>query len=204
MNRFVRLTVIASALALPLGGCSSLPGLNTDPTDWFNVDFFNNKKPLPGERKPVFPDGVPGVTHGVPPDMVKGYQPPPETGLAQGQNPEEGGSPQPTSLRGSEETPQAEQAAANEEPAPPPKPKAKAKPKTKPKAKKVAAKPAPVMEDPQPSEPPPAAVTVERSQPQWPEPPPPRQQPAASQWPAAPSTQNATPGVQWPEPPAPR
>ena len=42
--------------ALPLGGC-----VNFDPADWFAGDWFNTKKPLPGERKPLFPDGVPGV-----------------------------------------------------------------------------------------------------------------------------------------------
>ena len=37
-------------------------------------DWFNNKKPLPGERKELFPGGVPGVSKGVPPDLVKGNQ----------------------------------------------------------------------------------------------------------------------------------
>ena len=31
-----------------------------------------------GRAPPVFPQGVPGVPQGVPPDLVKGYQPPPE------------------------------------------------------------------------------------------------------------------------------
>ena len=34
--------------------------------------WFNQKKPLPGERKAVFPEGVPGVPQGVPPEMVQG------------------------------------------------------------------------------------------------------------------------------------
>ena len=49
-------------------GCESF-----DPSEWFNT-----KKPLPGDRKAVFPEGVPGVPQGVPPDLVQGYQPPPE------------------------------------------------------------------------------------------------------------------------------
>ena len=53
---------------LALGGCE-----NFDPENWFNT-----KKPLPGERKPVFPDGVPGVPQGVPAELARGYQPPPE------------------------------------------------------------------------------------------------------------------------------
>ena len=39
-----------------------------------NFELFDTKKKLPGERKPVFPDGVPGVTSGVPPEMMKGYR----------------------------------------------------------------------------------------------------------------------------------
>jgi hypothetical protein len=35
-----------------------------------------NKKPLTGERKPLFPEGVPGVATGLPPDLMKGYREP--------------------------------------------------------------------------------------------------------------------------------
>lgn len=192
MNRFTRSIFVASAVALPLAGCSSMPDFSGDPTDWFNVDFLNNKKPLPGVRKPVFPDGVPGVTHGVPPDLVKGNQPPPDSGLA---------------LQNPAAAPPVEQAAVAEEPAPPPKPKARAKPKPKPK---VAAKPATVEPE---AERAPTAVTVRRSNPQpnpqpnsqWPEAPAPQQQPAAVQWPEPPGAQGSAPSaVQWPDPPAPR
>ena len=64
------IVLIASLLAsgLALGGCG-----NIDPTEWFNT-----KKPLPGDRKAVFPEGVPGVPEGVPPDLVQGYKPPVE------------------------------------------------------------------------------------------------------------------------------
>src|SRR6202165_5085181 len=57
----------ALALALLLSGCEYLENL------------MDNKKPLPGERKAVFPEGVPGVPQGVPPELVKGYQAAPET-----------------------------------------------------------------------------------------------------------------------------
>jgi hypothetical protein len=72
--RIVPLTV-AFALALALAGCDSF-----DPLDKFqDWDILGqNKTPLKGERKEVFPSGVPGVPQGVPPDMMKGYQPPPE------------------------------------------------------------------------------------------------------------------------------
>jgi hypothetical protein len=61
------IVLIASLLAagLLLGGCSSM-----DPTEWFST-----KKPLPGDRKDIFPGGVPGVPQGVPPELVEGYQP---------------------------------------------------------------------------------------------------------------------------------
>jgi hypothetical protein len=65
-------------LAFALAGCDSINGF--DPLDKLSdLDIMGtSKKPLPGARQPVFPEGVPGVPQGVPPDMVKGYQPPPE------------------------------------------------------------------------------------------------------------------------------
>jgi hypothetical protein len=66
--RHHRLVLITSLLAFALAGCSSM-----DPTEWFNT-----KKPLPGERKDMFPQGVPGVPQGVPPELVEGYTPPVE------------------------------------------------------------------------------------------------------------------------------
>ncbi len=60
---------------LLLSACSGTSG-NFDPTDWISGDFFDTKTKLPGERKPVFPTGVPGVPEGVPPEMVKGNQQP--------------------------------------------------------------------------------------------------------------------------------
>jgi outer membrane biosynthesis protein TonB len=74
MRRVNRVTLAAAlfALGLSLTGCESF-----DPdkfTDWLGTA----KKPLPGERKPVFPEGVPGVQQGVPPELIKGNQPPPD------------------------------------------------------------------------------------------------------------------------------
>jgi hypothetical protein len=68
-------TVIFAALAFALAGCDSF-----DPLDKFqDWDIMGSSKPpIRGERRDVFPQGVPGVPQGVPPDMVKGYQPPPE------------------------------------------------------------------------------------------------------------------------------
>ena len=41
-----------------------------DPSDL--LDFLDTKKKLPGERKPVFPEGVPGLEQGVPKELYKG------------------------------------------------------------------------------------------------------------------------------------
>jgi hypothetical protein len=69
---------IGSALALlaVLAGCTK--GGQFDPTELLNNDAFDSKKKLKGDRELVFPNGVPGTTTGVPPDLVKGYQPPPD------------------------------------------------------------------------------------------------------------------------------
>jgi hypothetical protein len=68
--------VSAGVLLLVIGACT--PGGQFDPTTLLQNDMFDSKKKLNGQREPVFPNGVPGTTTGVPPDLVKGYQPPPD------------------------------------------------------------------------------------------------------------------------------
>jgi hypothetical protein len=103
------LTAAALAASFALVGCET-----ADVVDKLTdlIPFGDNKKPLPGERREVFPQGVPGVPQGVPPDMVKGNQPPPDA------------------------TPPPQQAAVTPPPAEKPKPKKKlqAKPKAPPPA----------------------------------------------------------------------
>src|SRR3954462_8831833 len=78
-QRLIAATVLV-ALSGALGGCSG--GLsNFDPTDL--LDFLDTKKKLPGERKPVFPDGVPGLEQGVPKELYKGAAQPLEDQNAQ-------------------------------------------------------------------------------------------------------------------------
>ena len=69
MRRSQRLIAATVLLALTgvLAGCSSASGW--DPTDL--LDFLDTKKKLPGDRKPVFPEGVPGLEQGVPKELYK-------------------------------------------------------------------------------------------------------------------------------------
>ena len=69
-------TASALAVVLAIAGCTQ--GGQFDPTEVLAADPFGTKKKRPGEREPLFPSGVPGAESGVPHDLVKGYQPPPE------------------------------------------------------------------------------------------------------------------------------
>jgi hypothetical protein len=154
MSRIARITITATALSLGLllAGCDSF-----DPTAIFDAEIFNTKKKLPGERKPVFPEGTPGVSKGVPPELVKGYQPPPE-------EPPQAAVPEPK---------------AEAKPKPKPKPKVAAKPPAPPAQPQ--AQPNPPAQQPQatagggwPSPPPPPGGVAQPSGgPAWPDPPPP-------------------------------
>src|ERR1039458_1047633 len=66
-QRLIAATVLI-ALSSALAGCSSV--YNWDPSDM--LDWLDTKKKLPGERKQVFPDGVPGLEQGVPKELYKG------------------------------------------------------------------------------------------------------------------------------------
>ena len=74
MRRSQRLIAAAFVVSLSsvLAGCSeSLDKFSSwDPTDY--LDFLDTKKKIPGERKPVFPNGVPGLEPGVPKELYKG------------------------------------------------------------------------------------------------------------------------------------
>jgi hypothetical protein len=93
MRRANRVFLIALLpLALALGGCetssfwdsaNSASDRVQDMLSDFNP-FGTSKKPLPGERRAVFPEGVPGVHQGVPPELLRGNQ---QAGDAQAQPP---------------------------------------------------------------------------------------------------------------------
>lgn len=77
MRRTQRIVLLITlALAVPaLSGCA-----NFDP-DSLDVFGLNDKKKLPGDRRAVFPEGVPGVSQGIPPEYLKGNQPLPENAV---------------------------------------------------------------------------------------------------------------------------
>jgi len=166
---------VGSALAviLVLAGCTK--GGQFDPTEMFSADMFDTKKKLQGQREPVFPNGVPGTTSGVPQDLVKGYQAPDQAadnGVLPG-------------------AAAAESAPAKTEPKPKPKPKPKvAAAPTQPQASVWNQKPAPQRTQISvgPNATPPAQAGG-GSQSVWPAPPPTAQtaQPAQSVWPDPPA-----------------
>src|SRR5213080_9331 len=74
-KNLIALAVVA-ALSGALAGCGGGGIANCDPSDM--LDFLDTKKKLPGDRTPVFPEGVPGLEQGVPKDMYKGAQQQPD------------------------------------------------------------------------------------------------------------------------------
>ena len=104
MRRIQRIVLTAVFIAaLPvLAGCADF---DMDKLDVFGL---NEKKKLPGERKALFPEGVPGVTQGIPPEYLKENQQPPVT---------------------ADQAPAAEAAKKTAAVEPEPKPKAKPRPK---------------------------------------------------------------------------
>jgi hypothetical protein len=164
----------AAALVLALAGCT--PGGQFDPTTLFANDMFDTKTKLKGDRQPVFPNGVPGTSSGVPQDLVKGYQPPPDQAV-------DANAPDAA----------AEEAAKNQ-PKPKPKPKVARAPAQPPAAPPRRINVGPTPNQAAPAAPQGAAPAPQQSQ-QSPFPPPPPTAPA----------QQATPTVEsrWPDPPKP-
>lgn len=118
IHRVVLLTTLAT-FASALTACSNF---DLDKLDVFGL---NEKKKLPGERKDVFPGGVPGVTQGIPPEFVKGNQPPLEAAQTPAQATE------------------ADKKTAAVEPEPKPKPKSPPKPRTASQPAQITVQPAP-------------------------------------------------------------
>src|SRR5258708_26696664 len=141
------LAAIVAATGPVLSACDSL--------DTFDV--FDSKRKLGGGRKPVLPEGGPGVASGVPPELVRGYHEP------------EGGGLDPA---------KAAAEAAAEPAARPKKPKSELKPETKPAPQRTASRPAPKP----PAQSDPYAAAPTRAAEPAPHPPP---HAATPPWPAA-------------------
>src|SRR5579872_7329087 len=71
LQRLIAASVLV-ALSGAIAGCSSNSATSFDPMDW--LDWLDTKKKLQGDRKPVFPEGVPGLEEGVPKSLYKGAQ----------------------------------------------------------------------------------------------------------------------------------
>ena len=154
MRRWDRMVLMAGLVALApvLAGCENFD------LDKLDVFHLNDKKKLPGERQPVFPGGVPGVTQGVPPEYLKENQPPPETADVlppQQGNPQAAAAPRagarPNRTAAVEPLQTTPQVQAEPKPKPKPKAKAKAKPKPKPKPEPATAASQPPAQQQQPA-----------------------------------------------------
>ena len=206
MTSLMRIILVTSTLILPLGGCASI-GDAIDPTDWFSGELFNSKKKLPGDRKAVFPEGVPGVTQGIPSELVKGNQQPPlENGYTvtdtQSVSPPPRQANGKTAARTAAKTDATRTDATNADTAKTdeyqPAPREKAKPKPKPKP--ATAERQPAAQERQP------AAARRAPEPQQGEQPQRSQQAGGSgggvQWPDPPAPRGGSQsGVQWPDPP---
>jgi outer membrane biosynthesis protein TonB len=183
MRRWDRIVLLVGLVALApvLAGCE-----NFDP-DSLDVFHLNEKKKLTGDRKPLFPEGVPGVTQGIPPEYLKENQPPPETAQTPLVAPDDkSAAVEPDN-----------KAAANKKPSktaavePVETPKPNLKPKRKPKPRTATTRPAAPSQN----------AGQQQPQPAWPAPGQPQQpQQTQSPWPNSGQATNAPP---WPSAPAP-
>jgi hypothetical protein len=176
--------VVFASLGLAVAGCSSttdmIDSLQSTVHD-FNP-FGTSKKPLPGQRKAVFPEGVPGVEQGIPPSLMQGQQQIPDPNA-------------PAVIAAPPEPPAAERPQRAK---PRPTRTARPRPEPAPEPAEEATQPAPrrpaqARRQAPATAPQPAAQPAETA---WPAP---AQQPAATQWPAPPASQPAA--TVWPDPP---
>jgi len=193
----VMLATFVLSTGLMLAGCE----------DTKLMEMFDGKKKLPGDRRPVFPEGVPGVQQGVPPELMKGYRSPEQlsqtpadqTMAAAPASDAAPPAPARPQVSAAAASPAAEtegrgisvgaRAAGQPEP---PKPKRVAKPRPKPQAQPVADAPPPPQQQQQP---------VSQAQSRWPTPQQETQQQEAA---PAPGTTRPWPGSAPAAPPSDR
>jgi hypothetical protein len=198
MTSLMRIILVSSVLTLPLASCASVSD-SLDPTEWFSGELFNTKKKLPGDRKAVFPQGVPGVSQGIPSELVKGNQPPPqENGYAVTDTQSVSPPPRQATGKSAPKTAARTEATSTDAVTPEeyqPAPREKAKPKPKPK---------PATAERQPPAQPASASARRAPEPQQAEQPQRSSSGGGVQWPDPPAQRNSSSqggGVQWPDPP---
>jgi hypothetical protein len=171
-SRIVLLAVLFS-LAPALAGCENV--------DFDKLDFLglSQKKPLPGVRKPLFPEGVPGVSQGIPKEYQKSY-----VEQQQQQQLNDSALNQPAAGPGANsDTADKKTAAIQPAEMPKPKPKRTVKHKTKPKPPATTV--APVD----------SGQTTEQQSSPWPAPGQQQQQQQSSPWPASGQQQSPWPST---------
>lgn len=112
------LVLTALCVGFSLSGCAG-GNLELDPAYWFP----DGKKKLPGDRREVFPEGVPGVTQGIPPELVRG-----NPAQQAAQEPLQTPDPQQTQPQAQEKPKPRPKKVARPRPAPAPEPESDAQP----------------------------------------------------------------------------
>ena len=129
----MRSTVSCCLMLALLGAAPVLAGCEDFDMDKLDVFNLNQKKKLPGERREVFPGGVPGVTQGMPPEYLKGNQQQPDAACRRMPQPGAARPREPEQDRGGEA-----RAKSSRRPSPSRKPKAKPSRSAKPKPSRAA------------------------------------------------------------------
>ena len=178
MRRRHRIVLLAALVALApvLVGCEGFDN------EKFYIFGLNEKKKLKGERKELFPQGVPGVTQGLPPEYLRGKQSQPDTAQTPAALPADTAAGAPNDKAAA---PAAPSKTAAVEPVQEPKPKAK--PKRKPKPTTAAHPVTPVTAQPAA----PVQSSGQQQPPPWPgqnqaQSPAPAQGQSMAPWPSAP------------------
>lgn len=162
--RLARGVILAMMLAAGggvLAGCDAFDSL----------DFLDTKKKLPGERRPVFPEGVPGVSQGIPAEYQKGYN---EQQAAQTPDPATTAVQQIAPQDAPKEKPKARQASAPPKPPAAPRRPAPAQPAQQPQAQSSQGAPG-AQTAPWPQQAQPQSQPQAQPQAAWPTPPNPNQ-----------------------------
>jgi len=100
----LRTVIIALPIAFVLAGCESFDKYNP---------FAEKETQLPGERRPLFPEGVPGVDFGAPPPQPSNSNIPIPSSIGQGESPQtEQARPQTQTARTSSQSQSAQKSGA--------------------------------------------------------------------------------------------